>query len=420
VTHGFSLLTQLDNWMDPFKAPEVELAVPAGQLEVAYLMLKGIYEPQLDLSTCSIDQLSQLVQLAARYQVSHMLGAASLALGDQITASQDFTAVVAMYQLPESTLNLPECGAAAAAAQALLMTNLGDLEVTWNDQQKRAQLLGLPFLGLKELLQHEDTKVASEDTVLSTIHEWLVRLEQQGGRATKQEQHDLAQTIRVAHCSPLYVATVMPFCPWLKEAWRLQDFLAASVLSCKSNQQTPNFIARDSELMARWSSWSLGPRPASAMKLGQLTWAVPLFSVKALRAMAMAAGEEEGLSSLEEGESLVWCGMEFVLSLVFSPSDGLGVFLHTWMPCMTGGSGPVVTVRCLLAVNNIHGQPYSVPYNEYEGCVLEVTSQGTGCYNCCFTEGSDSWEDFEQKLRAASLVHDHGFLQVHVCLDIVE
>jgi hypothetical protein len=420
VTHDLSLLMQLDNWMDPSKAPEVELAVPAGQFDVAYLLLKGMYHPQLDLSTCSSDQLSQLVQLAARYQVSHMVGAASLALNDKITASQDFTAVVAVYQLPESTLKLPECGAAAAAAQSFLVTKLGDLEVSWNDKQKKEQLLGLPFQGLKQLLQHQETKVASEDTVLYTIHKWLDRQQQQGGRASQQEQHDLAQTIRVAHCSPLCVVKVMPCCPWLVEAWGVQDLMAASALSCKPKQQAPNFVVGDSDLMSRRSSWSLGPRPASAIKQGQLTWAIPLDYVKAFHAEARVTGEDEGSSSDVEGMDLVWCGMEFELSLYFSPSDGLGVFLHTRMPCIKAGSDPIATVRCLLAFIDTHKKPYSVPYNDTEESAFKARSAGRGYFGCCFCEGSDSWAEVEQKLRAASVVHGDGSVQVHVCLKSVE
>jgi hypothetical protein len=407
--------------MDPSKDPEVELAVPAGQLEVAYLLLKGMYHPQLDLSTCSSDQLSQLVQLAARYQVSHMVGAASLALGEKITASQDFTAVVAVYQLPESTLKLPECGAAAAAAQSFLVTKLGDLEVSWNDQQKKEQLLGLPFQGLKQLLQHQETKVASEDTVLYTIHKWLDRQQQQGGGATKQEQQDLAQTFRVAHCTPFCVVKMIPCCPWLVEAWGVQDLMAASALSCTPSQQTLNFIKKDQQIMNRRSAWFLGARPASHIKPGELTWAVPLQKLKELDAKARAQGGRAGVFSDLEGTVLVWSGKEFRLGVYLSPSMGLGVFLHG-MPCMKAGSDPILTVRCLLALNTTRGNSYCLSSNiSNQSNIYEVTfADGMGFYNCCSTRGCGSWGEVEQKLRAASVVHGDGSLQVHLRVYSVE
>jgi hypothetical protein len=417
-----SLLMQLDNWLDPSKSPEVELAVPAGQIEVAYLLLKGMYQPQLDLSTCSSDQLSQLVQLGARYQVSHMVGAASLALAEKVTASQDFTAVVAVYQLPESTLKLPECEA-AAAAQSFLVTNLGDLEVTWNDKQKKEQLLGLPFQGLMQLLQHQETRVASEDTVLYTIQKWLDRLQQQGGVATKQEQHDLAQTIRVAHCSPACVVKLMPCYSWLVEAWGWQDLMAASALSCTPNQQTPNYLASDRELKRRRSSWFLGARPASAIKQGQLTWAVSLKELKEVDAGARASGQEKGIFSGDDGETdgvaLVWCGREFYLWLCLSPSDGMGVLLELGVPCMKAASGPIVTVCCLTSFHATSGTPYRLCSGEQQ--VLELRNgQTNGFTNCGSTKGCGSWDEVEEKLRAASLVHNDGYVQVQICFDIVE
>jgi hypothetical protein len=409
---------QLDNWMDPSKAPEVELSVPAGQLEVAYLLLKGMYHPQLDLSTCNSDQLSQLLQLAARYQVSHMVGAASLALGDKITASQDFAAVVAVYQLPESTLKSPECGGAAAAAQSFLVTNLGDLEVTWNNKQKTEQLLGLPFQGLKQLLQHQETKVATEDTVLYTIYKWLDRLQEQGNLASQQEQQELAQTIRVAHCTPFCVVKVMPCCSWLVEAWGVQDLMAASALSCTPNEEPPNFIQKDKTLMRRRSSWFLSARQASAIKQGQLIWVVPLQELKQMNAEVRATGTEKGkgLSSSKEGTVLVWCGMDFHMSLSLSPLKGLGVFLHIGMPCSKAGSGLHVNVRCVVAFNDTYGKLYNIPSNTTNApyVVEHVTGENRGCYNCCSTQGCGSWGEVEQKLRAASLVHGDGSVQVHL------
>ena len=387
--------------MDPSSPPEVELAVPPGQVEIGCLLLKAIYHPRLDLTTCSSEQLGQLVQLADRYEVSHVVGATSLALSDRITA-KDWTAVVAVYQLSESTLKLPECGAAAEAALKLLLEELGDLELAWDTKQKQQhkQLLGLPFQGLKQLLQHQETKVASEDTVLYTIQAWVTY---KSNAATEQEQQELAQTIRVAHCSPLCVGTVMPCCPWLVQAWGVQDLMAASLLASKPNQKIITCITNVKELMTRRPAWALAKRPVSAVTTMELTWAVPVSKVKELAAAAASANKVQTLYSNLEKVGTAWSGTSYSLVLSVCSKVGIGLYLRPMFPCKVAGSYAHTIVGCSLGVVNTMGR-LSSPSGEAPS-VFEIDVLGRGHNDCCSIKGWSSPEELEQRLIAASLLH---------------
>jgi hypothetical protein len=147
---------------------------------------------------------------------------------------------------------------------------------------------------------------------------------------------------------------------------------------------------------------------------------VSLKALKEVDAGAWASGQ--GFSSEDDGVALVWCGKEFYLWLCLSPSDGLGVFLELRVPCVKAGSGPVVTVPCLTSFHTTRGTPYRVPPGKQKVAqALKLLNGKTNGYtDCCSTKGCGSWEEMEQKLRAASVVHGDGSVQVQVFLDVVE
>ena len=395
--------------MDASSPPEVELTVPPGQIEIGCLLLKAIYHPRLDLSSCSNEQLLQLLQLADQYEVCHVVGAASLELSNRIEAQQ-WAAVVAVYQLPESTLKRPECSAAPEAAQNLLLEELGDLEGTWGDKQKQEQLLGLPFQGLKQLLQHQETKVASEDTVLYTIHRWLRRIT---NAATEQEQQELAKTIRVKHCSPLCVGTMMPRCPWLVKAWGVEDLVAASVLACKPKERIVKCLSADPELKNRQPAWGLGSRPVSTVTKGELVWKVPLSKVKELDATARAEKTAAELRSrLEADGTVIWSGKAFSLQLELCSDSGIGLYLMMDGPCVNGRRSAWAVVNCSVDVVSPHDD-IILPDEDANEWDLGVTA-GYGWNDVCSLKGWATWEELEQKLRAVALVHADGCLHLQV------
>ena len=315
-----------------------------------------------------------------------------------------------MYQLPESTLKLPECSAAPEAAQNLLLEEIGDLEVTWGDEQKQKQLLELPFQGLKQLLQHQQTKVASEDTVLYTIHRWLTR---ESNAATTQEQQELANTIRVTHCSPLCVGTIIPRCPWLVQAWGVEDLVAASVFACKPEQKrVVTCLSGGRELMKRQPASGLNSRPVSAVTKGGLLWKVPVSKMKELDETARAKNSAVDLRSHEDGGGiLIWSGRVFYLKVEGSNVSGIGLYLIP-NPSVNGGDGARAVVMCSLGAVNTFGnlicrKQYAVEWNLSE-------FHGHGWKDVCSLKGWATWEELEQKLRGASLVHADGCLHLRL------
>jgi hypothetical protein len=405
--------------MDSTSPPVVELAVPAGQVEIGCLLIKAIYQPRLDLSSCSSAQLGQLLQLADQYQVSHVIGAVSIALSDR-AAAEDWEAVVAVYCLPESTQKLPECGAAVQAAQALLVEVLGDLEVDWDikQEQKQKQLLGLPFQWLQQLLQHQNTKVASEDTVVFTIDAWL---KYNNRTATKQEQRDLAQTIRVAHCSPLFVGTVMPGCPWLVQAWGVEDLMAASVLACKPNQQAVDCIWSMDELRRRHPAWAKPRRPASSLTTMELSWAVPVSKLKEMAAASNMIGVQTLRSGLD-GVHTAWSGVSFTLVLQVCREAGMKLSLQLRFPGdQKEGKYACNIATYRLGVINTIGRLSTTTVGALatieEGWVETGSSVlGRGKSEYCVIRAWATPEELEQRLCAASLLHPDRSLHLQACV----
>jgi hypothetical protein len=171
---------QILNWPAAAAAEKqrqtVNIEVPAGQLRIGKLLLRCMYQQQLDLP--SIEQqatLLQLLVLADKYAVPGAVAAVNRAFTELPVDQLQWETVMALYQLPAVyTDNAVFAGVYTAAGNALQHT-LGDLELVFADfDDKKPRLLeDLPYTVLLQLLRDDRTRVSSENTAAHAVLEWL-------------------------------------------------------------------------------------------------------------------------------------------------------------------------------------------------------------------------------------------------------
>jgi hypothetical protein len=142
--------------------------VSAGQLTLGELLVRSMYAAQPDVSSCSQQQLLQLLLLADRYGVPKVLSAVSTAFASIPTVDLQWEAVHAMYALPPGSAKMDVCNSLFEATGEKLQQDLGDLELVWADRSSsKQQLLKALSLGLPlQLLGDHRTRVACENTSL--------------------------------------------------------------------------------------------------------------------------------------------------------------------------------------------------------------------------------------------------------------
>jgi hypothetical protein len=167
--------------------------LPAGQLAVGELLLKCMYAAQPDVSSCSQEQLLQLLLLADRYGVPKVVTAVTAAFASIPSADLQWSTLLALYALPPGCAELDACKSVFAVAGDKLQQELGDLELTWAAAEKRQLLLDLPQPALLQLLRDDRSRVTSENTVFYTIQRWWDGQQQQQQELLQQ----LLATVRM-------------------------------------------------------------------------------------------------------------------------------------------------------------------------------------------------------------------------------
>lgn len=308
---------QLDNWthiddvrlrkhdQHPTTAapvPVITVSVPPGQLQAGQLLIRCFYEagsPNFRLNQLPQLQLLQLLLLADRYNALPVAMAAAAALGSLMPEDMHWNVVVQLHELQQqmNTLKvLPGYTAALAAASHKLHNALGDLEVAWQYDETAKLLRQLPFCLVHQLLSDNRTRVASEDTVVYTVHQWLKQqaLPAAAGPGTTassftldQQAEQLVQLIRLPKCSPLFLATVAPNASWLLQYLTAAELATAATIAQQpevmtSNNPVKQALSTRSSVIARREAWKLPPRPMSAVGDLVLDWEVPLQQLKQL------------------------------------------------------------------------------------------------------------------------------------------
>uniref|UniRef100_A0A383WDK7 BTB domain-containing protein n=1 Tax=Tetradesmus obliquus TaxID=3088 RepID=A0A383WDK7_TETOB len=155
---------------------ELCIPVPTGQLEVGELLVRCMYAAQPDFSSCSQEQLLNLLLLADSYGVPKVLAAAAAAFASVAPADLQWQALHALYALPSGCAELDACKPLFAAAGQKLQHELGDLE-----------------------LQDAHTRVASENTVFYTIDRWCRQQQKQQQQQTLKTTatHELLKLVQM-------------------------------------------------------------------------------------------------------------------------------------------------------------------------------------------------------------------------------
>lgn len=143
-------------------------------LEVGQLLIRSLYQAQPQLQECSQQQLLQLMVLAESLDASKAVSAASTQL--QLAAAQgqlEWHTALHIMSLPAACPEMPAYKPLFEAAAALIQQELGDLDVACSDVEvKWPKLLDLPQMALMQLLSHDETRAAHENTVVYVIQQW--------------------------------------------------------------------------------------------------------------------------------------------------------------------------------------------------------------------------------------------------------
>jgi hypothetical protein len=385
--------------------PTIELAVPPGQLEVGQLLLRCMYsaQPEQHISSASQSQLLQLLLLADRYQVPRVFSKVVAALQDISLQEIAWSTVAGIYALPAGCIEMAAFKPVFELAADKVQAELGDLELVWQtvnysrsnitqaagqqsnssvapqcdnlslqkqylqlQQERQQQLLGLPLLALKQLLQDPRTKVASKNTVWYTLDRWCkhqaakaarrkaaaatasakaARTGAAAGNGTPRqhtaEDVELASLVRMPHCSVSYLPMVISRSSLAAAAFTAEDLAVAALLQ-QQPQLHGELRAARHPVMVKLTAWQLGRQPQSAVKFLRLQWKLPvqkicqLFSEHTASAVNHAAGDEPELCvvghsatnqsssgiaasaaipTLQREQTQAWCGHEFGLAV---------------------------------------------------------------------------------------------------------
>jgi hypothetical protein len=177
-------------------------------------------------------QLLELLLLDDGYDAQGIAAAAAAELGSKSAEQLKWQVVVRLFELQHNTAHalmmLPGYAAAMEACAAKLRAVLGDLEVAWQLEESAQVLQQLPFSLLLRPLSDPDTQVASEDTVVFTIGQWLT-VQQQQQQCEGLTEDQLAQLVRHI-CMPRCVISACPGASYLHAQVRHSESCAPDML----------------------------------------------------------------------------------------------------------------------------------------------------------------------------------------------
>ena len=268
---------------------------------------------------------------------------------------------------------------AKSAVQTVLASVFDDLDAVWTetDSSKRQMLCELSKDALILLLQSEQVKVVSEDTILHTIcsnrHETVTSLLNPPPRKAKraviyQMQEDrapLAAAVRIPYLTPTTLASIVPQLDWVTEHLSASQMVYAPLLGSTSILwDTVPVLSHFSGNLP--DNWKAGPRPASAVQRATFTYEVDV-NILAHDATAVAAagtGMERTLTLQVQDHAMAFAGRSWSVAWRFKKGSN-GVVQHVvavqptfwrvsrsqilWVPCFVLQCGNVAyrtTQRC--------------------------------------------------------------------------
>jgi hypothetical protein len=240
--------------------------------------LAGIYQKQPTITEgLSHEQLLQLMLLADRFEVPKMQAAVATAFSAVQPQQLEWETALQLLDLPPSCAQQEEFKAVQQLAVQRLQQQLGDLEKVWANEQLQQQLLGLPFAALLQLLQHADTRVATENTVVYTIEAWYKG--KPAGACSLEQLEQLLHLVRVRHCTQYYAGTVMPQMPVVQRCFDSSELSLMSVMCSAATHAVQTAGSAQCPALAKYPAWGLAQRPVSAWQ-PVIDWHIPLDTVK--------------------------------------------------------------------------------------------------------------------------------------------
>ena len=389
----------------------MHLLVPLGQVTIGKALIKAMYEKQPDLSALSQRQKLQLLQLADAYSVHKVSLAACNSLSSIASAELEWTTATATFELPDSLTQLPSFPALKEAAASRLLQKLEDLERVWQDAgqqltEDQLLLVHLPFAALVELLTDERVKVSSENTVHYTIGRWL-----EAKPSTTQEQlQQLANLLRLPHCTPLYLSTVMcSSSSWLLKCFTSQDLFSACALAGSGKVAWVAAAFNTAALADHHPSWALPPRPESALKSLEMEWNVPL---EVLQCHFEAAASKQPMKHAS-GPVQMWKGRRCCLYLKgeSGAEAGAGASILLALVYRSKAPGDQMYIKAHVSV-------HAVPSGKYMFIepVLGGKLQGCGFTDAFHLGRQSTWEGAKAKLEANGMVYGDGCVHFTVSI----
>ncbi|KAL6755593.1 hypothetical protein V8C86DRAFT_3137521 [Haematococcus lacustris] len=177
-----------------------------------------MYDPH-SLGCRSLEMQPELLvaalRLADQWQADLVVMAAARALSAS-TASWPWFTTVAILDLPQALLASPQVRPLQRRAMEEVVSNLGNLELAWTKPELRGKLMALPIDAVEQLLVGRDLQVASENTVLTALTDYVET--GRGAMATPRQLAGLLQACRLHHCSSSFFLHVLLARPWVIQA----------------------------------------------------------------------------------------------------------------------------------------------------------------------------------------------------------
>lgn len=171
-----------------------------------------------------------------------------------------------------------------------------------------AQLIALPAAALRQLLQHERSCVASENTLAYTVLCWFDA--QQGLAAGAAAQLGLLQLLRMRHCTNPYVSTVLAQDELFQACFEDETSLAvecsaedgyeilraSTALLSEHTQRAAQ--TSNCAVLSKYPAWGKEKRPASEVDQF-LEWKLSISELKSAVSRVLSSGAGCELHSSE-------------------------------------------------------------------------------------------------------------------------
>eukprot|EP00798_Chlamydomonas_sp_ICE-L_P020016 gene20016-26733_t len=156
-----------------------------------------------------------------------------------------------------------------SAMQSCVLAEYQDLEAAWCEDVRRKSFLALPYEAVIHVLQSKQTQVASENTACLAAGVWLAN---HRDSTSDEEALALLESIKLQHCSPSFLANVLPRLPlWgLLDKGRMID-----LLYLMGHEATGWAFPKSSSISVGGRQEILAPhRPKSSMTEVNIQWEV--------------------------------------------------------------------------------------------------------------------------------------------------